>query len=263
MKIKDVISTLERFAPLPLQMDFDNAGLQVGTTEADVSGVLLCLEATEQQVSEAVERGCNMIVTHHPLLFHGLKRISDTDYVQRTTVAAIRAGITIVSMHTNLDSAEGGVNYEIAERMGLDMSTIELIEPQTVNGVNGGEGIVGNLKEPLAAKDFMQMLKREFQVPYVKANELLERPIRRVAICGGAGSFLLPQAIEHGADAFLTGEMKYNEFFDHEQQIQIAVIGHYESEQYTQHLLQRIINKGCPEVKTYITEYLTNPVRYY
>ena len=118
MKIKDVISTLEQFAPLPLQESYDNAGLQVGLTEADVSGVLLCLDVTEAIVQEAIDKGCNMIVSHHPLLFHGLKQIGDSDYVQRAAVMAIKNDIAIVSMHTNLDNVEGGVNSEIARRLG-------------------------------------------------------------------------------------------------------------------------------------------------
>ena len=122
MKIKDVISTLEQFAPLPLQESYDNAGLQIGLTEADVSGVLLCLDVTEAIVSEAIEKGCNMIVSHHPLLFHGLKQISDSSYVERAAVMAIKHDIAIVSMHTNLDNADEGVNSEIGRRLGLEGS---------------------------------------------------------------------------------------------------------------------------------------------
>ena len=117
MKIKEVIDALERFAPLPLQEGFDNAGLQVGLTGAKVSGALLCLDVTEAVVDEAVALGCNLIVSHHPLLFHALKRISDTDEVQRTVLKAIKNDITVVSMHTNIDNAYGGVNFKIAEKM--------------------------------------------------------------------------------------------------------------------------------------------------
>lgn len=120
MKIKEVIAALEHFAPLPLQEGFDNAGLQVGLTEAvDVSGALLCLDVTEAVVDEAIALGCNLIVSHHPVIFHKLRRISDEDYVQRTVMKAIKNDITIVSMHTNMDEAEGGVNHKMAERWGL------------------------------------------------------------------------------------------------------------------------------------------------
>ena len=119
VKIKEVVSALERFAPLPLQEDYDNAGLQIGLTEAEVSGALLCLDVNEAIVEEAVEKGCNLIISHHPLIFSKLRRITDEDYVQRTVYRAIQQGIAIVAMHTNLDKAMGGVNYKIAEKMQL------------------------------------------------------------------------------------------------------------------------------------------------
>ena len=263
MKIKDVIDALDGFAPLPLQEDFDNAGLQIGLTEAEVSGALLCLEATEQIVDEAVEKGCNLIVTHHPLIFHKLRQISDADYVQRTVMKAIKHDITIVSMHTNLDSAEGGVNYMIARKLCADMQTAKLLGEHEINGVKGGLGLVCEMKEALSAEDFIKKVKETFGVKVAMTNELLERPIKKVAICGGAGSFMLPQAVEAQADAFLTGEMHYHEYFGQEQVIQIVVIGHYESEQYTINLLEEIINRRCPEVRTCLTENVTNPVRYY
>lgn len=263
MKIKEVISTLERFAPLPLQESYDNAGLQVGLTEADVSGVLLCLDVTEAVVREANEMGCNMIVSHHPLLFRGLKCLSDRDYVQRSVMLAIQYGITIVSMHTNLDSAEGGVNHMIARRLGMDMASVTMFEPHEVDGVMGGMGIIGELPEAVSASQYINKVKETFNAGCVMTNELLERPVKRIAICGGAGAFLLPQAVKAGADAFLTGEMKYNDYFDHEQEVQITVIGHYESEQFTQHLLEEIVQRECPGVKTLITSVNTNPINYH
>ena len=262
MKIKDVISALDSFAPLPLQEDYDNAGLQVGLTEVEVSGALLCLEATEKTVDEAVEKGCNLIVTHHPLIFHKLSQVSDGDYVQRTVMKAIRNGIAIFSMHTNLDSVEGGVNYMMARRLGMEMGTVRLLGEHEVQGVKGGLGIVGEFAESMSAEAFIERVKDVFGVRCAMTNELLRRPVKRVAICGGAGSFMLPQAVEAGADAFLTGEMHYHEYFGREQQIQIVVIGHYESEQYTIQLLEEIINGKCPEVKTCKTEINTNPIIY-
>ena len=119
VKIKEVIDALERFAPLPLQESYDNAGLQVGLTEVDVSGALLCLDVTEAVVDEAVRKGCNLIVAHHPLIFRKLAQITDATYVQRTVIKAIQNNITIVAMHTNMDAAKGGVNHKIAEKLGL------------------------------------------------------------------------------------------------------------------------------------------------
>ncbi|EFZ37464.1 dinuclear metal center protein, YbgI family [Hoylesella oralis ATCC 33269] len=261
MKIIEVVDALEQFAPLPLQEGFDNAGLQVGLTETEVSGALLCLDVDEKIVDEAVSLGCNLIVSHHPLIFHKLAQISDTDYVQRTVIKALQNNITIVSMHTNMDNALGGVNHKIAEKMQL--SNVEFLgETKSAGGVIGGSGVIGNLARPLAADDFVLMLKRTFDVECVQANQLLRRDIERVALCGGAGSFMLADAIKAGADAFVTGEMHYHEFFGHEQEIQIAVIGHYQSEQFTNEIFKSIIEDKCKDVRCYLTKTNTNPIIY-
>ena len=260
MKIKEVVNALEEFAPLPLQEGYDNAGLQVGLTETEVSGALLCLDVTEQVVEEAVQKGCNLIVSHHPLIFRALKRVSDANMVQRCVMKAIVNGIAIVSMHTNIDNAVGGVNFKIAEKMGLRKVT--LLAPKTVEGIEAGSGVVGELPEPMEAREFIGMVKREFHVECVRANQLLERKIQRVAICGGAGAFLLDDAVAAGADAFVTGEMHYHEFFDHEQKVQICVIGHYESEQFTKEIFQSIIEEKCPGVRCFLTSLDTNPIIY-
>ncbi|MCM1148073.1 MAG: Nif3-like dinuclear metal center hexameric protein [Bacteroidales bacterium] len=253
VKIQEVIDALEQFAPLPLQESYDNAGLQVGLTEADVSGALLCLDVTEEVVDEAVRRGCNLIVSHHPLLFRGLKCIGGGDYVQRTVMKAIKNDICVVAMHTNLDNAEGGVNYKIAELLELDGVTF-LAEC--------GSGAIGTLPAAVDPVRFIQHVKDLFGVECCMTNALLERPIRKVAVCGGAGSFLLDKALEKGADAFITGEMRYHEFFGADRQIQIMVIGHYESEQYTTEVLRRIITAKFPGIRTEIYG-STNPVRYW
>ena len=185
MKIKEVIEALERFAPLPLQESWDNAGLQVGLTEAEVSGALLCLDVTERIVDEAAQNGCNLIVSHHPLIFRKLSRLTGEDYVQRCVMKALAQGIVILSLHTNMDNAKGGVNYKIAEKMGL--TDVRFMSAKEMNGVEYGSGVVGCFAEPLAADDFIILLKRVFGVECVQANELLRRPIRTVAICGGSG----------------------------------------------------------------------------
>ena len=260
MKIKQVLSALEQFAPLPLQESWDNAGLQLGLTEAEVSGALLCLDVNEAIVDEAIRKGCNLIVSHHPLLFRGLKQISGADDVQRCVIKAIKHDVVVVSMHTNMDNARNGVNWKIAERMGL--KDCRFFAKKEVDGVEAGSGVIGDLPEPVAASDFIQMVKERFQVACAQCNELLERPIGKVAICGGAGDFLLDDAIRQGADAFITGEMHYHVYFGHEQQLQICVIGHYQSEQYTSEIFRDIIQRECPGVRTELAETVTNPIRY-
>ena len=260
MKIKQVLSALERFAPLPLQESWDNAGLQLGLTEGAVSGALLCLDVNEQIVDEAVAKGCNLIVSHHPLLFRGLKQISGADYVQRSVIKAIKHDIVIVSMHTNMDNALDGVNWKIAERLGL--TDCKFFAQKTVDGIEAGSGVVGNLPLQMDARAFIELVKKQFGVQCAQCNALLQRPISKVAICGGAGDFLLSDAIGEGADAFITGEMHYHQYFGFEQQIQICVIGHYQSEQYTAEIFRDIIQKDCPGVKVCISETNTNPIVY-
>ena len=261
VKIYQVVDALEHYAPLPLQEGYDNAGLQVGLTEAvEVSGALLCLDVTEAVVDEAIRKGCNLIVSHHPLIFCKLARISDENYVQRTVRKAIKNDITIVSMHTNMDAAKGGVNFKIAEKLGLRNLRFFGGEKE-IDGVKGGEGVIGEITDEtdtlhadgIAADDLVLMLRERFQVECVQCNQLLRRPIRKVALCGGAGSFLLDAAIAAGADAFITGEMHYHEFFGHEQEIQICVIGHYQSEQFTSEIFRSIITEKCPGVKCEIS----------
>jgi len=260
VKIKEVLSALERFAPLPLQEGWDNAGLQVGLTEAEVSGALLCLDVNELIIDEAIEKGLNLVVSHHPLLFRGLKTIGDGDYVQRTVTKAIKNDIVVVSMHTNMDNALGGVNHKIAEKLGL--TDVRFMAPKTVDGVEAGSGVVGELPEDMAADDFVLMVKRVFGVECALCNELLRRKIRRVAICGGAGDFLLDDAVRAGADAFITGEMHYHVYFGREQQLQICVIGHYQSEQYTSEVFRQVIEEACPGLSLHIAETCTNPIYY-
>ena len=260
MKIKQVLSALEQFAPLPLQESWDNAGLQLGLTEAEVSGALLCLDVNEQIVDEAIRKGCNLIVSHHPLLFRGLKQISGADYVQRTVIKALKNDIVVVSMHTNMDNAKNGVNWKIAERLGLQDG--RFFAQKTVDGVEAGSGVVGDLPSAMEASEFIQLVKKQFHCECAMCNELLQRPIRKVAICGGAGDFLLDDALHQGADAFITGEIHYHQYFGYEQQIQICVIGHYQSEQYTAEIFRDIIRKECPEVRTEIAETSTNPIMY-
>ena len=260
MKIFEVVNALERFAPLPLQADYDNAGLQIGLTETEVSGALLCLDVTDEIVDEAISKGCNLIVSHHPLIFHALKTISDGNDVQRTVIKAIKNGITIISMHTNMDNAKGGVNYKIAEKMRLE--NVRLLCAKTIDGIECGSGVMGDFSESKAADDFIIDIKKTFDVECVQCNQLLRREIKTVAICGGAGSFLLEDAIKEGADAFVTGEMHYHDYFGHNQNIQIAVIGHYQSEQYTNEIFKSIIKDECMDMPLFLAETNTNPIIY-
>ena len=265
VKIKEVINALEQFAPLPLQESYDNAGLQVGLTAAEeVSGALLCLDVTEEVILEAVDLGCNLVVSHHPLLFRPLRRLTCKTQTERCVRLAVEHGICIYSAHTNLDNAEDGVNYRIAERLGL--VDVQLMASKSVRvgerTLTAGSGVIGYLPTPEDSFAFLQRIKDAFHVECLQHNELLHRPIQAVALCGGSGAFLLDEALRLEADAFITGEMDYHRFFGHEQEIQLAVMGHYQSEQYTKDLLMQIIADVNPGLPLFMTTVDTNPIKY-
>lgn len=260
MKAIQVLDALEQYAPLPLQDGFDNAGLQIGlTAEQEVTGALLCLDVTEAIIDEAEREGCNLIVAHHPLLFHGLKSVTGKSYVERCVIKAIRKGIGIYAAHTNLDNAQGGVNYRIAEKIGL--ANLSFLDTKPA-AVPAGSGVIGDLPEEEDERDFLVRLKSLFGIQCIRHNMLCGRKIRRVALCGGAGGFLLPNAIEQGADAFLTGEVRYHDYFGHEGELLIAEMGHYESEQYTVEIFEEILRARLPELRTVKTSLNTNPINY-
>ena len=260
MKAKQVLDALEQYAPLPLQDSFDNAGLQIGLTEEqEVTGALLCLDVTEAVIDEAERMGCNLIVAHHPLLFHGLKSITGKSYVERCVIKAIQKGIGIYAAHTNLDNAEGGVNYRIAEKIGL--VNVTFLDAKNTPSP-AGAGVIGELAVAEDERDFIERLKGLFGIQCMRCNALKGRKIRRVALCGGAGGFLLNQAIAQGADAFLTGEMRYHDYFGHDDELLIAEMGHYESEQYTIEIFAEVLGKHFPELKIVKTSYNTNPINY-
>ena len=363
MKIKEIVSALERFAPLPLQDGFDNAGLQIGLTDAEATGALLCLDVTEAVLDEAIASGCNLIISHHPLIFKGYKSITGKDYVERCILKAIKNDIVIYSAHTNLDNAPGGVNFKIAEKIGLknvrildpkESSLIKLVTfvpsaqaeevrnalftagcgcignydscsyntegegtfraqegshpfcgtvgelhretevrietilPEYKKGevirallskhpyeepaydlyplhnswAQVGSGIVGELEEPESELEFLKRIKKRFEVGCLKHNKLTGRLIQKVSLCGGAGAFLIPQAVRSGADVFITGEIKYHDYFGRETDILLAEIGHYESEQYTKEIFYSIIRDLFPNFALQFSKVNTNPIKY-
>ena len=260
MKAKQVFDALEQYAPLPLQDSYDNAGLQIGLTEEqEVTGALLCLDVTEAIIDEAERMGCNLVVAHHPLLFRGLKSITGSSYVERCVIKAIQKGIGIYAAHTNLDNAEGGVNYRIAERIGL--TSVQFLEAKPT-GVSAGAGVMGELPEAEDELAFLERVKALFGIKCLRHSQCTGRKVRRVALCGGAGGFLLSNAIQQGADVFLTGEMRYHDYFGHESELLIAEMGHYESEQYTIDLLAEVLGRQLPQLRIVKTSNNTNPINY-
>jgi dinuclear metal center YbgI/SA1388 family protein len=364
MRIIDVIQVLESWAPRSLQESYDNSGLIFGSGQTECTGVLCTLDATEEVIAEAVQRGCNLVVAHHPILFGGLKQIDPTHYVGRALIQAIRNDVAIYAIHTNLDNVLNGVSQAMADRLqlvnrkilspkphqlkklytfvplahienvsnalfqagagqigrydrcsfrqsgegsfrGLAGSApyvgsvgqqhlepeykLEVIYPyflekdilgalreshpyeevafDLVNLTNDhpdiGSGLIGDLPEPMDAQAFLARLKEVFFSEGLRYTVPNNRSIRRVALCGGAGSFLISKALSSGVDAFLTADLKYHEFFEADGKMLLVDLGHYESEQFTIGLIQRVLAEKFPNFAVLKTERITNPVRYY
>ncbi|GAA4427023.1 Nif3-like dinuclear metal center hexameric protein [Pontibacter saemangeumensis] len=362
-KIQDILNVLERLAPLRYQESYDNAGLQTGDAQAEVTGVLVTLDCTEAVLDEALEKGCNLVVAHHPVIFKGLKALTGRSYVERTILKAIRQNIAIYASHTNLDNVLHGVNTKIADKLQLRHQRVLVSKPQTLMQLvtlvpvadtekvlqalhqagagNIGEysncsfqvtgtgrfqpsdqanptvgeagkaeqvrenrvevifpaylqtkvmralkqahpyeevahylytlenqnqevgiGMIGDLAAPLSEAAFLAYLKEKMQLPGLRYTSIGNKEVKRVAVCGGAGSFLLKDALQQGADAFVSGDFKYHEFFDAEGRLLIADIGHYESEVFTKEIFYDTISKNFPNFAVLISEVNTNPVRY-
>lgn len=257
MKLREIIAALERLAPLRLQDEWDNSGLQVGFPEAEVSKALVCLDVTEEIVKEAVDNGCNLIVSHHPLIFKALRQVSDATYQQRCVVHALASGISIYSAHTSLDNAPGGVNHRIAGKLGLQQ--LRWLCPK--EGEDAGSGLVGELPAPERDTDFLARVQDTFGVECLLHSAPDGREIRRVALCGGAGAFLMRDAVRAGADCFLSGEFHYHDYFEN-QGVLLCELGHWQSEQFTQDLLLEYLAAACPALQVLKTAHNTNPIRY-
>ena len=363
MRIKEVLQTIEQLAPLPLQESYDNSGLQVGDVNREVTGILLCIDVTEDVIEEAISLGCNLVISHHPIAFRPFKSLTGKNYVERCMIQAIRNNIALYAAHTNLDNARGGVNYRLAQM--LELQNVKILQPlenallkfvttvplqyaesvrnalfnagaghignydscsynlsgegtfrakeganphigeidrlhfepevriETVipvmkreevlrallavhpyeepvfdlypianNWPQHGSGVVGVLPEPMPEQEFLYLLKDIFNLPTIQHSKMQGREIRDVALCGGAGAFLIPQAITYGADAFITGEAKYNDFFDVEGRILLAVVGHYESEICTKEIFFDIISRKFPTFALHKSAFDSNPVKY-
>ena len=276
LRIHEIVSAFEAVAPLALQESYDNSGLIVGEMGAEVSKALLCLDSTEAVVDEAIAKGCDLIIAHHPIVFGGLKRFTGGDYVQRALIKAIRNNIAIYACHTNLDNVlRGGVNERIAQQLGFeaervlrpvaaDFGSVAAVGRLDDSDVfrTAGAGVLCNLQKPMNVLDFLQHVKAKMGVEVVKYTKCDVEMVSKLAICGGAGSFLIGDALRAGADAFITSDVKYHEFFDAEGKMLLCDIGHYESEKYTIDLFSNILSAKFPKFATIFAGTITNPIDY-
>lgn len=246
MKVKDIARIIEEHAPLKMQESYDNAGMQVGCPDDTVKGILLCTDVSPEVVDEAIEGGYNLIISHHPLIFHALKKITGRSLVENIVARAIKHDINIYCAHTNMDNTPGGVSFRMAAKLG--MTDVAMLDPHPTDddAVMAGCGVIGNV-EPMEARAFMQLLKDTFGVEAVRYCGCDTAVVSRVALCGGAGSFLAGKAIEQGAQVFVTGDLRYHDMLDNGRSILMADIGHYESEQFTKEIFMELIMEHNPD----------------
>jgi dinuclear metal center YbgI/SA1388 family protein len=364
MRIKDVIQQLEQWAPKAFQESYDNSGIQTGNSSIELTGVLISLDVTEKVVDEAIQSKCNLIVSHHPLLFKGVKSITGKNDIERCLIKAIKHDITLYAIHTNLDHVANGVNYKICQLLELQnlqtlapkanllsklITYVPIEDKETVlsalfeagagkignysscafrtDGVGSfkpnssakpvigeankleqvsetkietifpthlqasiigalkkshpyeevafdiialqnewetiGAGMYGTLSNPMNVNEFNAHLKAKMKLTTFKITSSFQGKIEKVAVCGGSGSFLLKNALSVGAQAFVTADFKYHEFFDAEDKILVADIGHYESEVYTKDLIYDYLIEKFSNIAVLISEINTNPIHYY
>lgn len=257
----EVMEYLESVAPLQLQEKYDNSGLLIGSSAQVVHGLLVSLDCTEEVLDEAIQKGCNMIVSHHPAIFYGVKSITGSTMTERIIEKAIKNDLILYAIHTNLDNTlANGVNQRIARQLGLDIDGI--LRPLEADPTLGA-GILGYFPEALTESQFLELLRERMKSPVIRHTRLIHRPIRKVALCGGSGSFLLADAKKAGAHALVTADIKYHQFFDADGDLLVCDIGHYESEQYTVQLLQELISANFTTFAAHCTGINTNPVQYY
>jgi len=259
MKIQEVTQFLETIAPLHHQEQYDNAGLLVGNHDTEVTGVLVSLDTTEQVVEEAFERGCNLIVSHHPIIFSGLKRLNGYHYIERAVIKAIKHDIAIYAIHTNLDNVlQNGVNERIAKK--LQLRDIEILRPKLEPTI--GSGVIGTLRAPIDFDMFLENLAANMELTGLKHTAPSHSQIDKVALCGGSGRFLLEDAIRLEAQVFISADFKYHEYFEANGVITIIDIGHYESEKFTIELLHELITGKFSKFAAYCAKVNTNPLNY-
>ena len=256
--VKEIYSYLDSLYPRSLSCEWDNDGLMIcENSSSHAKKALLTLDVT-QKVADYAKANCfDLIISHHPLLFRGLKRVSDATLPERCLRLAIQHNLAIYSAHTSLDNAPGGVNHRIASIIGL--SGLTWLQPRADGA--GGTGVIGELSAPLEDFEFLSRLSSLFQVECLRHTAPCGKRIRRVALCGGSGAFLMRDALRLGADAFITGEMHYHDYFESDGML-LAELGHYQSEACTVDLLRDILLQELPELEVVTTNLNTNATRY-
>ena len=261
MKVRDVAAVIEAFAPLSLQESYDNSGLIVGRMDDEVHSALLAVDVTEEVLDEAEREGCDIIITHHPIIFSPLKRFNSATYVERCVERAIRKGIALYACHTNLDSTVNGMSWQVGSMIGLDSMTV--LEPRRDNPAVG-YGVVGVLPRPENAMALLSRVKSIFDVGAVRYSDLPSEDmmVRRVAICTGSGRSLIDAAMAAEADVYITADLRYNDFMCGENRMILMDIGHFESEFCAINILDDVLSKKMCNFAVRKSVCSRNPIHY-
>ena len=264
MQMEQIIKALEQWAPIAFQEDYDNCGLLVGAPNTNCTGVLCSLDCTEAVIDEAIEKGCNLIVSHHPIIFKGIKQFDENNYVARTVIKAIQNNIALYAIHTNLDNIIEGVNKTLADRLHLENRRILAPKPgfKDPNGKEIGSGLVGELPLETDETEFLKWIKEKFNLSIVKHTPLTGKPLKNIALCGGSGSFLTSAAKAQRVDCFITSDLKYHDFFEADGQLLLVDIGHGESEQWVSELIVAYLTGKFPTFAVLQSLVCTQPITY-
>ncbi len=259
ISIGEVINFLDKTFRPELQEDYDNAGFLLGDSTMSYSGTLVALDLTSAVVEEAVNEGLNLIVTHHPFIFSGLKRITDRTEAGRIVIKLIKNKISVYAAHTNLDNLPWGVNGILAEKLGL--KDCRILRQSSVDNI--GAGMVGMLPKETEADKFLLKVKKLTGQPSIRtSNHNPKQDVRRVALCGGSGSEFIPDAIAAKADLYLTADLKYHDFQRAEGRIILADAGHYETEQFAKEIISRVISEKFSNFACRISESQASLIQY-
>lgn len=259
--VREIVGCITEMAPLEWQESWDNAGLLVGDENMLVDKALVALDVTESVVDEAVAKGFHLLISHHPLIFKPLKHLLPENTLERIIIKAIKNDIAIACMHTNLDNSRLGVSCELAKRLGMrDLHVLEQIKGVDVEA---GGGMVGTLENEMDEHDFLRMVKENLGTKVLRHSDLLNKKIKKVAVCGGSGFFLLNDVKRCNADAYVTADVKYHDFFEADGKLLLVDAGHFETEQFTKELIADVISKKITNFAVSISEVKTNSINYF
>ena len=259
MVLKEITNILEKWCPLNSAEEFDNVGLLVGNSNEIITKAIITIDTTEEVVDEAIKNDCNLIITFHPIIFDGLKNITEQTYVERIVFKAIQNNINIYAIHTNLDNNPRGVNYKICQKLEMNNTKFLISKVEETFGM----GMVGELNKELSEIEFFNFLKSKMNIKNIKHSPFIGKNIKKVAVLGGSGSFAIENAIAEKADCYITSDLKYHDYFKADNKILLADIGHYESEQFTKELILEFLNEKIPKFACIISKSNTNPVNYF